>query len=75
MLRIAEIEGGDTWRNTRNELDRMHLVAMATPSDTVSQRSELTPAHKRILSALKLAGPPRFFDFTTASDEDPTPAP
>jgi len=75
VLRVAEIAVGDTWRNIRSELDRMHLVTIATSSGTVSQRSELTPAHKRILSALELAEPPSFFDFTPASDEDPAPTP
>ena len=74
LLRVAEIEVADTWRNIRNELDRMHLVTMATSQGTVSQRSELTPGQRHILSALALAEPPRFFDFTPAADPDPTPA-
>ena len=68
VLRVAEIEVGDTWRNIRNELDRMHLVTFTTTSGTVSQRSELTPAQRRIFSALKLEEPPRFYDFTPASE-------
>jgi hypothetical protein len=75
VLRVAEIEVGDTWRNIRNELDRMHLVTMATSQGTVSQRSELTPGQRHILKRLKLAEPPRFFDFTPAPDPGPTPAP
>ena len=75
LLRVAEIEVGDTWRNIRNELDRMHLVTMATSQGTVSQRSELTTAQQHILGRLKLAEPPRFFDFIPAPDEDPAPAP
>ena len=66
ILRVAEIEVGDTWRNIRNELDRMHLVTFTTTSGTVSQRSELTPGQRRIFSALGLAEPPRFYDFTPA---------
>jgi hypothetical protein len=75
VLRVVEISLGDTWRNIRNELDRMHLVTMATSQGTVSQRSELTPGHRYILGALGLAEPPRFSDFTPASDEEPAPAP
>ena len=74
VLRVAEIEVGDTWRNIRNELDRMHLVTMATSHGTVSQRSELTASQRHILSALELAEPQRFFDFTPAPDRDPAPA-
>jgi transposase len=75
VLRVAEIEVGDTWRNIRNELDRMHLVTITTSKGTVSQRSELTPGQRRILSALQLAEPPLFFDFTPASDPNPAPPP
>ena len=73
VLRVAEIEVGDTWRNIRNELDRMHLVTFTTTSGTVSQRSELTPGQRRILGALKLPEPPRFFDFSPATDSEPAP--
>jgi hypothetical protein len=64
LLRVAETEVGDTWRNLRNELDRMHLVTLATNEGTVAQRTELTPGHRRILGALDLPEPPRFYDFT-----------
>ena len=75
VLRVAEIAVCDTWRNIRGELDRMHLVTMATSQGTVSQRSELTPGHRRILGSLELPESPRFFDFTPAPGEDPAPAP
>jgi hypothetical protein len=68
LLRVAETETGDTWRNLRNELDRMHLVTLATSEGTVSQRTELTPGQRRILGALELPEPPRFYDFTTTAD-------
>jgi hypothetical protein len=75
VLRVAEIAVGDTWRNIRNELDRIHLVTMATSKGIVSQRSELTPGQRHILGALELPEPPLFFEFTPAPDEDPAPAP
>jgi hypothetical protein len=62
LIRVAENTTGDTWRNIRHELDRMHLV---TPAGTVAQRSALTSAQKTILDALDLPEPPRFFDCTT----------
>jgi hypothetical protein len=68
LLRVAETEVGDTWRNLRNELDRMHLVTLATNEGSVAQRTELTPGHRRILAALDLPEPPRFYDFTPAAD-------
>jgi hypothetical protein len=30
---------GDTWRNIAHELDRMHLVTLATPQGRVARRS------------------------------------
>ena len=68
LLRVAETETADTWRNIRNELDRIHLVTLATSEGTVSQRSELTPGHRHILKALQLPEPPRFYDFTPAAE-------
>jgi len=68
LLRVAETEAKDTWRNLRNELDRMHLVTLATSEGTVAQRTELTHGQRRILKALQLPEPPRFYDFTPASD-------
>jgi hypothetical protein len=65
LIRVAENATGDTWRNLRHELDRMHLVTLATPDGHVAQRSAITAGHKTILAALDLPDPPRFFDFTT----------
>lgn len=68
LLRVAELAVGDTWRNIRNELDRMHLVTLATAEGTVAQRTELTAGHRSILRALELPEPPRFFEFSPADD-------
>lgn len=68
LLRVAETQAADTWRNLRNEMDRMHLVTLATSEGTVSQRTELTPGQRRILAALSLPEPPRFYDFTPAAE-------
>ena len=68
LLRVVENATDDTWRNVRNELDRMHLVTLATADGQVAQRSTLTAGHKAILAALKLPEPPRFFDFTVPTD-------
>jgi len=64
VLRLGETQVGDTWRNIRNELERLQLVTLSTSEGTVAQRSELTAAQRAILSALDLPEPPRFFDFT-----------
>jgi len=64
LIRVIENATGDTWRNTRHELDRMHLVTLATADGHVAQRSATTAGQKSILAALELGEPPRFFDFT-----------
>jgi hypothetical protein len=68
LLRVVENATGDTWRNVRHELDRMHLITLATADGQVAQRTALTARQKTILTALKLPEPPRFIDFTPASD-------
>jgi hypothetical protein len=68
LLRVAETDTSDTWRNLRNELDRMHLVTLATNEGTVAQRTELTHHQRQILKALELSEPPRFYDFTPAAN-------
>lgn len=64
LTRVAENATGDTWRNLRNELERMHLVMLATTDGRVAQRSLTTPGQAANLRALDLPDPPRIFDFT-----------
>jgi len=68
LIRVVENATGDTWRNVRHELDRMHLVTLATAEGHVAQRTSSTSGQKAILTALDLAEPPRFFDFTVPTD-------
>lgn len=67
LIRVAETTTGDTWRNVRHELDRMHLVALATADGRVAQRSATTAGQKTVLTALELPEPPKYFEFTAAS--------
>ena len=69
LIRVAENATSDTWRNLRHELDRMHLVTLATPDGRVAQRSATAPGQQHIiLRALDLREPPKFFDFTPPAD-------
>jgi hypothetical protein len=68
LTRVIENAVLDTWRNTRHELDRMHLVTLATPDGSLAQRSQTTPAQRVALAALDLPEPPRFIDFTPAAE-------
>ena len=63
LIRVAENRTQDTWRNLRHELQRLHLVTLATDHGTVAQRSLLTPGQQAILQRLDLPEPPRFYDF------------
>jgi len=68
LLRVVENATNDTWRNVRHELDRMHLVTLATAEGQVAQRSATTADQKTILAALELPEPARFFDFIVPTD-------
>ena len=68
LIRVAETATSDTWRNLRHELDRMHLVTLATADGRVAQRSAATPGQQAILHALDLPEPPKFFDFTIEAE-------
>ena len=63
LVRVAENQTGQTWRNLRNELQRLHLVTLATDHGTVAQRSQLTPGQQAILRQLAMPDPPRFHNF------------
>jgi len=68
LMRVVENATNDTWRNVRHELDRMHLVTLATADGHVAQRSATTAGQNTILAALQLGEPARFFDFTIPTD-------
>lgn len=63
LMRVIENGTGDTWRNVRHELDRMHLVTMETAEGRVAQRSATTTGQAEILAALGIPEPGRFLDF------------
>ena len=71
LLRVIENATGDTWRNARRELDRMHLVTLATNAGQLAQRTATTPGQQIVLRALDLPEPPRFLDFTLPTAAEP----
>lgn len=71
VMRVVETAVDDTWRNIRDELERLHLVTLGTSAGQVAQRSELTPRQRGILQALHLPEPPRFYDFAPAAHQAP----
>jgi hypothetical protein len=64
LIRVAETHVGDTWANMRREQQRLHLGTFHGPAGTVRQRTETTHAQRRILTALDLDEPPKFFEVT-----------
>ncbi len=55
LIRVVENGTGDTWRNVRHELDRMHLVTMENSDGRVSQRTTTTAGQAEILAKLDSA--------------------
>ena len=68
LVRLAETATGDTWRNLRHQLDRMHLGTFTGEVGTVRRRTATLPEQAAILRALKFPDPPQFAELT------PTPA-
>ena len=64
LIRLAETATGDTWRNLRHQLDRMHLGTFTGEVGTVRRRTATLPEQAAILRALKLAEPPQFAELT-----------
>ena len=68
LIRVAENATGDTWRNLRHELDRMHLVTLETKEGRIAKRSATTTGQRQILAALEVREPAQILDY-----ELPTP--
>jgi Transposase DDE domain len=67
LIRVAENGARDTWRNVRNEMDRMHLVTFVGATGTCRQRTETTTGQRQILTALEVTEPPRFLSVQAAA--------
>ena len=57
LVRVAENQVGDAWPKIRTHLERIRIVEINTPEGKVVQRTDITPAHKHILSRLKVPEP------------------
>ena len=65
LIRIAENATGETWRNLRTEMDRLHLGRFVGPAGEVSQRTETTTRQAAIFTATGVAEPPRYVRVAT----------
>ena len=71
LIRLAENHTGDTWRNLRDELQRMHLGTFAGHAGTSRQRTELTAQQQAILRALGVEQPPLFLQLAAGQQDQP----
>jgi hypothetical protein len=67
LIRITETATGHTWPSMRDELQRLHLGTFTGPAGTFRQRTEITPAQRKILAALTLDEPRRVHEATPAT--------
>ena len=63
LIRVAENATGDTWRNVRFELERMHLVTLESADGRLAQRTETTSRQTKMIDALSIPVPARIIDF------------
>ena len=63
LIRVAENATGDTWRNLRHELDRMHLVTLETSEGRIAKRSATTKGQRDIFAALEVREPAQILDY------------
>lgn len=63
LIRVAENATGDTWRNLRHELDRMHLVILETKEGRIAKRSTTTKRQREILAGLEVREPAQILDY------------
>ena len=66
LARLIERQAGDTWRNTRRELERLHLVTLAGAAGEVQQTTRLTAEQRDILTRLAIEPPPPLTSLTPA---------
>lgn len=67
LVRIAEYETKQTWRNLRRTLEQIHLGHYSSKKGTFDQRTELIHKQRQILGALGVEAPPKIFDIQSNS--------
>jgi Transposase DDE domain len=65
LVRLAENATGETWRNLRAEMDKLHLGRFSGSAGEVAQRTEITSRQAAILHAANVAEPPRYVRVAT----------
>jgi IS4 transposase len=68
LIRTAENTTGHTWAHLREQLQQLHLGMFEGPAGRFRQRTELTPAQRDILAALRIDPPKKIIELAA-----PTP--
>jgi len=71
LIRIAENQTNQTWRNLRDELQRIHLGTFAGHAGQTRQRTELTAQQQHILGALGVEQPPLLLQLAAGQQSKP----
>jgi hypothetical protein len=62
LERVAEHLGQDTWRNLRDQLERVKVAAFRTPHGRLVQTGELPPETRNLLNRLQIPPPPTILE-------------
>jgi hypothetical protein len=66
LIRVAERQSGQTWRQINRQLSRLHQVTLTGPAGTVQQTTLLSDAQAAIFNATAVTAPPRITALTPA---------
>src|SRR3712207_6934569 len=67
LIRIAENTTGHTWGHLREQLQQLHVGVFEGPAGRFRQRTELTPAQRDILTALRIHPPKKIIELAAAT--------
>ena len=59
LIRMAEIETNQTWREIRHQMQQIHLIQFSDQKNRILQHTELTNNQRNILKKLKIKPPKR----------------
>jgi transposase len=59
LVRIAEVETGNTWPKIRRQMQQLNLIEFFDKNGRILQHTELTPDQRHILNKLKIKPPKR----------------
>jgi hypothetical protein len=67
LVRIAEVETGQSWSKIRQQIQQQNLIDLFGTNGRILQHTELTPSQRNILNKLKINPPKRILSVESAS--------